>query len=129
MVRLLELQKRSEPNVAWSASYLWQVAYTTMLDELRRLRRSTAVLVPDGEGEHSASAPGPRQRPEVALGIRDCLEGLLPQRLSAVMLHLQGFSLEEASRLLAAGAPRVRNLIWRGMADLRRCLDGKGLLP
>jgi len=70
-----------------------------------------------------ASVPGP----ELGLGIRDCLTRLAEQRRAAVLLHLEGFRAEEVSRVLGWDLKRIRNLTYRGLADLRRCLADKGL--
>ena len=129
-VRLLERESRGEPNQLRSASYLWRVAFTTVLDELRRSRRRKAVIsVSESEVDAGERAEAPRSRPELVLGIRDCLEALAPDRRSAVVLYLQGFGPEEAGRTLRWDAKRVKNLIYRGLADLRACLESKGVAP
>ena len=45
------------------------------------------------------------------------------------MLHLQGHSVPDAARLLGWPAKRTENLVYRGLADLRRCLIAKGHTP
>ena len=79
-------------------------------------------------GEEATQAGG-TPLPELGVGIRDCLGGLAEPRRLAVLLHLEGFRAEEASRVLHWDVKRVQNLIYRGLADLRRCLEGKGLVP
>ena len=53
---------------------------------------------------------------------------VLPRRL-AVTLHLQGHTVPEAGSLLGWNAKRAENLVYRGLADLRDCLAGKGVRP
>lgn len=87
------------------------------IDELRRLRkRPVPVADPDGE-----TAP----RSDLAVELNDCFEHLAEPRRLAVGLHLQGFSTQEAARALGWDEKRVRNLVFRGMVDLRQCLEGK----
>src|SRR5882757_7834851 len=43
LVKLLEIRGRAEQEGPLPASYLWQVAYTTAMDELRRRRRRQAM--------------------------------------------------------------------------------------
>ena len=62
-------------------------------------------------------------------GIVDCLARLLPARRRAVALYLQGHSAPETGNLLGWSLKRSENMIFRGLADLRRCLAGKGLSP
>ena len=45
------------------------------------------------------------------------------------MLYLQGHTVPEIGRLLNWSGPKSNNLVHRGIADLRRCLDRKGLRP
>ena len=51
---------------------------------------------------------------------------ILPARQAAVVLALQGHTAAEVASLLGASVKNVQNLIFRGTADLRRCLEDKG---
>ena len=46
---------------------------------------------------------------------------------TAVTLHLQGHRGAETARLLGWSAKRAENLIYRGLADLRACLEARGM--
>jgi RNA polymerase sigma-70 factor, ECF subfamily len=125
LVRVLERERAAEQNAVRTASYLWRVAFSVTADELRR-RRSEAGRTQGTEmrpvDPPEASAPGP----ELGLGIRECLSHLAEARRLAVLLHLQGFRAEEATRVLHWDVKRVQNLTYRGLADLRQCLSSKG---
>jgi DNA-directed RNA polymerase specialized sigma24 family protein len=45
------------------------------------------------------------------------------------MLYLQGHTAPEIGRLLSWSPAKSNNLVHRGIADLRRCLERKGLRP
>ena len=124
-LRLLEIDRRNEKTAPRSASYLWQVAYTTVVDEIRRLRRQQrlASAQPAEEPESAQS------RPDLKQDIRACLADLLDARRAAVVLHLEGFSADEVASVLKVNQKRAENLAYRGMADLRACLEGKGHKP
>ena len=128
IVRVLEHEERDEQNRVRTASYLWRVAFSVIADELRRRRaeelRSRRSMV----GEDS-SQQGAIPLPELGLGIRHCLGGLAEPRRMVVLLHLQGFRAEETSRTLRWDLKRVQNLVYRGLDDLRRCLEARGLVP
>ena len=51
-----------------------------------------------------------------------------PRRL-AVTLHLQGHSVPEVGRLMGWSAKKADNLVYRGRADLRECLELRGIRP
>jgi RNA polymerase sigma-70 factor (ECF subfamily) len=134
-MRVLEARRSSEGNLEVAASYLYRVAYTTLIDEIRRLRRRPEVPLEDAEGADlpiPATTPGPERgyaAREIGRAIRDCLLLLLQPRRLAVTLHLQGHAVPEAAALLGWTAKRTDNLIYRGLSDLRRCLQGKGVTP
>lgn len=118
-LRLLEIDARGEHPAPRSPSYLWQVAYTAVVDELRRLRRKALPLL----DEEPRAA---QESPELRRDLRACLDGLLAARRSAVVLHLQGFGAGEIATMLSLKAKSAQNLIYRGLADLRGCLSAKG---
>lgn len=128
LLRVLEHEGQGEQNQVRTASYLWRVAFNVIADERRRRRaeelRSRRSAVHEESGQQGATP-----LPELGVGIRDCLGGLAEPRRLAVLLHLEGFRAEEASRVLRWDPKRVQNLTYRGLADLRRCLELKGLSP
>ena len=86
----------------------------------------TAAAIP------AASQPDPeREAASRSIGdaIRDCLLGMVDARRRAVTLHLVGHTVPEIARLLDQRSKQADNLVYRGMADLRRCLSGKGVTP
>ena len=85
-----------------------------------------------GPRSYPAPMPGPERRAEgleIARGIEDCLARLVRPRRLAAMLYLQGHTAPEIGRLLSWTPAKSNNLVHRGIADLRRCLERKGLAP
>ncbi|MDP9121368.1 MAG: RNA polymerase sigma factor, partial [Acidobacteriota bacterium] len=83
-------------------------------------------------GDPPASAPDPFAEAagsELRGAIVECLQHLVEYRRRAVVLHLLGHSVPDIGRRLAWDAKRAENLVFRGMRDLRRCLENKGLAP
>lgn len=114
--------------------YLVRTAQNALIDEIRRKFRRAEValdsavdLAParnrDGDPEHALRARA------IDRGLRDCLGRLAGSRRAAVTLHLLGHSASEAVALLAQTRKSVEHLTYRGLADLRSCLEGKGLTP
>ncbi len=131
LIRVVDILRAREGNEPLSASYLSRVAYTTTVDEIRRLRRRREVPLEEGaEERHEGAGPEEaRAGSEIGEGLRDCLGRLAEPRRLTVTLHLQGHTVPEAARLLGWTDKRVENLVYRGLADLRRCLASKGLTP
>lgn len=129
MLRVVRLMERegAPPGPAW----LRRAAYSATVDEIRR-RRSARLEHP----EDVPDAPDPRAGPDgLAAGgqlgdaVQGCLGGLAESRRRAVTCHLQGHSVPETAKLLELSPKQAENLVYRGLADLRGCLEGKGFKP
>jgi RNA polymerase sigma-70 factor (ECF subfamily) len=59
--------------------------------------------------------------------IEQALEGVPPDRRRLLRLHLQGFTTQEIADLHGFSEPKVRNLVYRTLADLRERLRGLGI--
>lgn len=135
LLRILELRRRSEQERELSSFYLKRVAYSALVDEIRRLERRRESPLDNDDGEPlpiPSPTPGPERRQasrELAEAIQGCLAGLLRPRRLAVTLYLQDVSVVDAAQLLGWELKHTRNLVYRGIADLRRCLEGKGHQP
>lgn len=135
MLRVVRARER-RPGEALPASYLWKAACSATIDELRRLRSQREVPIHEEEDDEGVLVVDPGQTPEdrlradrIAHGLRECLARLVEARRLAVTLHLAGHSVPESGRILGWDAKRAENLVYRGLADLRRCLSTKGLAP
>ena len=51
----------------------------------------------------------------------------LQQSRDAVGLHLEGLTTHEIADLLGWNEPKARNLVYRGLNDIRRCLKEAGI--
>ena len=137
IMRVMQItEKRSasgEGNQPLSTSYLYKVAYSVLVDEIRRLRRWRET---DLDDEAVAPLAIARENPErtaaskeIGRGLQDCLMQMKRERRLAVTLHLQGHTVPEAARILDWAAKQTENLVYRGLADLRECLMARGLRP
>lgn len=135
MLRVLAILERGEEQRVRSSSYLWRVAHSATLDEIRRARRRDAESTVEGEQIDRTTATdraGPERRArsrEIGRAIQQCLGTLVDPRRHVAVLHLLGYGLTETARVLGWPRKRVDNLLYRGLADLRRCLEGKQVVP
>jgi RNA polymerase sigma-70 factor (ECF subfamily) len=131
-IKTVELVRRGETSPSPPTSYLRKVAYTVLLDEIRRSDRRGEVPLLDRDAADAQSGKDPEQACAAGLlgeAIETCLQGMVAARRQAVALHLMGHSGPEASSILGWSAKRVSNLVYRGLADLRRCLEAGGWRP
>ncbi|MBT3220138.1 MAG: RNA polymerase sigma factor, partial [Proteobacteria bacterium] len=127
------LRRKGEGIGELKSSYLYKVAHSVMVDEIRRLRRRKEVGMEDNfAAEVDRQQLGPEAQAagrELGEGILSCLGRLSTDRRRAVTLYLQGHTTPESARLLDWSPKRTENLIYRGLGELRKCLKSKGLKP
>jgi RNA polymerase sigma-70 factor, ECF subfamily len=133
VMRIAEQPASGEGSRLLSASYLYKIAHSVLVDELRRRNRRRETDLDDATDDIPAVAAADPEREtasrEIARGIRACLQEMVRDRRLAVTLHLQGHSVGDAARILEWAQKRTENLVYRGLADLRACLTAKGLRP
>ena len=127
------MTRKGEGIVELKSSYLYKVAHSVMVDEIRRLRRRKEVGMEDNfAAEEDSQQLGPEKQAagrELGRSILACLGKLSTDRRRAVTLYLQGHTTPESARILDWSAKRAENLVYRGLGDLRQCLKSKGLEP
>jgi RNA polymerase sigma factor (sigma-70 family) len=124
------LQRPSEKNPADSASYVYRAAMSAALDLLRRRRsgplgKPVALEVVSETLQARGSEPADDEAAQVA-ALGRALDGLLTERRIAVRLHLEGKSRGEMAALTGWSEAKTRNLLYRGLADLKGILSGGG---
>ena len=109
------------------ASYLYRAAVRETVRAVRSRHETGKIELVD---EHRDPSPSPDtllESKELGMTIRDALSKLAPARRRAVQAHLMGFDVREIMQTEDWSYNRARNLIARGMADLRRELEKRGV--
>jgi RNA polymerase sigma factor (sigma-70 family) len=116
-----------------TASYVHQAARSAAIDIVRSRRTliaSGSQSIEDTVLTDAAVTPDVElEERETATRIMAVVDELAPDRRAAVKLHLAGYSREEIASLLRWTEVRTRNLVHRGMTDLRTRLVELGLTP
>lgn len=111
-------------------SYVYRTAMAAAVDLLRQRRRATRpgsledaanVTAPAG-----AAADARAMVADLGAAIHRALSTMVESRRVVVRLHLTGYPRDEIGRLLGWDDGRVRNLLYRGMDDLRERLTQMG---
>ena len=132
-LRLWRAQGTSEKIAAVSSSYVYRTAMSAAVDLIRRRRHRSHEVAPlDGEG--GAAYADPSAGWLVASGeVRDAMQRALSTmatpRAVAVRMYLAGYPREEIADLLGWSEAKTRNLVYRGLADLRKRLTELGVGP
>jgi RNA polymerase sigma factor (sigma-70 family) len=117
-----------EQSLDLTPSYVYKA---TVRETLRALRRQAVrPEVPMAPGMDRQAGEGPLEvlaRRESREAIAAGLGTLAPERQRAVRLHLLGFTVDEIMRMCDWPYQKARNLIARGIADLRTTLRERGV--
>ena len=116
-----------------SANYVRRAAISAALDIIRRRRVDRNVSLDESEsGSHPlattlASPAEQLEQSELAQRVALAVDGLAPARRAAVRMYLDGYRREEIAELLTWSDAKTRNLLYRGLADLRAVLLAQGI--
>lgn len=118
-----------EKELDHPASYLMRAAVSTLIDAQRRaaVRRPDDGFA-DADPEQFADAVTPESQAELLQEheqLKRIIDGLSDDRSRLVRLYLQGFGLPEMARLTCWSEARCRNMLYRGLADLKARMKGK----
>jgi RNA polymerase sigma factor (sigma-70 family) len=116
-----------------SAGYVRRAAISAALDIIRRRRADRTVSLDDDRSDTPSLATfssGPAElldQSELTQRVAAAVDGLAPQRRAAVRMYLDGYRREEIAELLRWSDAKTRNLLYRGLADLRAALLAQGI--
>jgi RNA polymerase sigma-70 factor (ECF subfamily) len=124
-----ELIRRAKPR------YVYRAAVSASLDIIRRrrARRFQSGVLDDAP---AASLADPRVRADAGLDRSDLSAAvhralsLLPEsRRGVIRMYLAGYDRHEIEALMGWTEAKTRNLLYRGLEDLRRILVSWGITP
>lgn len=124
-------QLEREQRIDHPASYIYRAA---VRETVRAVRRARAREQPMGDAAELAprlvthfTAHDALEAKERAEALGHALAQVAPDRRRAVQAHLAGYDVAEIMRLFGWPYQKARNLVSRGMADLREQLIKKGI--
>ena len=131
-IRLWRSCTTSEQIERLGTSYVYRAATTAALDLLRR-RRARGADVTDSVDDHSdriaasSGAADEADARELEGQVIAALEALPLARRTVVRMYLSGYDREEIADLLGWTEAKTRNLLYRGLDDLRERLNKVGI--
>jgi len=123
----------SEQIARAPASYVYRTAVSAALDLLRRRRAQRAGVttsLEEGAATVTSAELGPEaelEASELAGRVAQAIETIPASRRPAVRMYLAGYPREEIASLMGWSEAKTRNLIYRGLADLRGRLTEQGI--
>jgi len=143
-LRLWRAGTGSEQLRTLPASYVYRTATTAALDLIRRHRRSVRWQDPtaqnleeDGDATDQLASTRPGggspeadlEGAEVSRAVSTAIERIPQSRRAVVRMYLMGHPPLEIAELMGWTEPKTRNLLYRGLADLRGELTTMGYGP
>jgi len=132
-IRIWRADPSGEQIERLGASYVYRTATSAALDLLRR-RRARAADRTESVEERSHTLPHADPTPiellergELTDRILAAVDTIAMPRRVAVRMYLTGYEREEIADLMGWSEAKTRNLVYRGLADLRERLTEHGI--
>jgi len=135
-IRIWKAAGEAEKLEMLTSSYIYRAAASAAVDILRR-RRARREQSIDEKGESLpqldtptvASADADLMSEETVAAIERAVDAMPVNRRPVVRMYLKGYDREEIASLLGWSEAKTRNLLYRGLDDLRQRLIAMGIKP
>ena len=124
--------ERGEKIEQLSASYVYRAAASAAIDLLRRRRargaeQTVTLEEADDLVAHGSDPTRSVEQSELAAQLAKAIEGITASRRPVLRMYLAGYSREEIAAMMGWSEAKARNLLYRGLADLRERLMEMGI--
>jgi RNA polymerase sigma factor (sigma-70 family) len=124
-LRIVKKSAEGEEPDSLGTSYLWKVAHSVVMDEIRHRRRR-----PETDLDSLGAATEDRaSSADLRDAIQQGVEQLAEPRRWVVLLYLYGYSLKDSAGILGWNSKRVDNQRYKGLTELRSYLRERGHEP
>ncbi len=120
-----------EKKIENYASYIKKIVNSTVIDHLRRIRREERILfseiqrkIAERRGTYKKETIDEKNYKNI---LRQSVDSLLDSRRKVVKLYLLNMTLEEIAEYFNWSLHKTRNLLYRGLNDLKKILLEKGI--
>ncbi len=118
-----------EKKVVNPSSYIKKVVSSVLIDQLRKSRAEERLLHQAMQKDIEEEKPqaGKASDASLRLILEEAVDSLIETRRKVVKLFLLNLTIEEISSALRWSHDKTRNLLYRGLADLRIALKNRGV--
>jgi len=125
-IRIWRAVKDGEKISALPASYVYRTAFSAAVDLLRRRRdrreEPLELVAEEPSNPRNTDPEGMMEQRELGEMISRAVDSLSHTRRPVVRMYLTGYNHNEIAGLLGWTEAKTRNLLYRGLADLRKAL-------
>jgi RNA polymerase sigma-70 factor (ECF subfamily) len=118
-----------EKEISFCSSYIQRIVNSTLIDHIRRIRRQEKLILHEKEKLLFEETPIPKNPVKRSISrelLSEVADSLMESRRKVVKLFLMDLSLDEISSTLKWSKDRTRNLLYRGLSDLKEKLKERG---
>ncbi len=120
---------KSEKEISNYPSYIKKIVHSSVIDVLRKRKRDEGIYsqvkqnkISETKKNYATELQNEEYYKEI---ITAAVDSLIESRRRAVKLFLLGMTIEEISAFYSWSQHRARNLVYRGLADLKKMLIKK----
>jgi len=133
----------AEREIHFHGSYIYKIVVSVTISAIHRAksRREEQLRLAEDEDDEDAAEVKPialatsadnspeaqAEREELLRKVEEAMSRLSENRRLAVGLHLKGMTTDEIADLMGWSEPKARNLVYRGLKDLREELRVAGI--
>jgi RNA polymerase sigma-70 factor (ECF subfamily) len=119
-----------EKNISLYSLYIQRTINSILVDQIRKMRRQERLILHEkekliSEERENLGSPPPGGAFREMVG--DAADSLMESRRKVVKLFLMDLTIDEISTTLKWSGDKTRNLLYRGLADLRETLRERGV--
>jgi RNA polymerase sigma-70 factor (ECF subfamily) len=120
-----------EKKIQNYSSYIKKVVNSTVIDQIRRARRQEGIInlekqkkISEQKSFYSMNISGAKDLKYI---VGEAVDSLMESRRKAVRLFLLNMTIEEIALILNWSKAKTRNLIYRGLADIKKKLKKEAI--
>lgn len=122
---------RNEKNIKNRASYIKKIVNSSVIDLLRKWKRDQGIMFVEKQKKVSETKKGYPAvislEENLSSTVAEAVDSLIESRRKVVRLHLMDMTIEEISLYFNWSMDKTRNLLYRGLADLKSFLKNKDI--
>lgn len=120
-----------EKKVVNYSSYIKKIVDSSVIDHIRKMRRERGLIlqqkhttISEWKSTYEIDSMNDKNLKRV---VNETVESLLESRRKVVKLYLLNLKIEEIATLFCWSRDKTRNLLYRGLSDLKKALKKKDI--
>lgn len=120
-----------EKKITNYSSYIKKIVNSSVIDHIRKIRRERGLIlqqkhktISEWKSAYEISHTYDKNLIEI---VNETVNSLLESRRKVVKLYLLSLTIEEIAILFCWSRDKTRNLLYRGLSDLKKALKKKGI--